>query len=224
MTPELPTLSKPVEIGGVSFQTFISPTILPIPEKVAEGRTWFKAGIRITNNTAENYYFFDFPDMLRPSIKLPTGEGYRASFNTDSMLFPRNHHITLVKLGESADILWNACLAWTQFNKNIVKTKKKIRGIPEPYQTDPKLTFLFPFREYLVLHYAAMKPFPPKPDRYQFNFSYSMYANLEDFPNESDGFFQYIMPSVYNKIWIGSVHTPFVPVEIVEREALLLEE
>ena len=224
MSPNLQTLSESIEIDGVSFQTFISHTILPIPEKVRGGKTWFKAGIRITNNTPEDYYFFDFPDMLRPYINLPSGEVFRAGFDTDSMMLPRNHNLTLAEPGESVDILWNACLAWTQFNKNIIKTKKKIRGVPEPYQTDPKLTFIFSFRTYVVLYYAAMNPFPPKPDKYQFRFTYSMQANLENSQNEIDGFFQYIMPKVHNKIWVGSVQTPFVPIEIVDREVVISEK
>ena len=216
MTLELPALSEPVEINGVSFQTVISPTILPIPEKVKDGKTWFKAGMRINNNSSKDYYFFDFPAMLRPSIKLSTGQVFISSFNSDLRFCPRNHHVMLVKPTESADILWNACLAWIQFGTNIIKTKKKIRGVPEPYQNDPKLRFLFPFREHIVLYYAAMNPFPPKPDKYQLGFSYSLQSNLENF--QLNSFYRYIIPSVYSNIWTGSVNTLFVPVEIVERE------
>ena len=223
MPPNLQTLSEPVKIDGVSFQTFISHTILPIPEKVAGGKTWFKAGIRVTNGTYQDYYFFNFPIMFRPSINLPSGEIFMAGFDADAMMLIKNNHLILAEPGESVDILWNACLAWTQFYKNTIKTKgKKIRGVPEPYKNDPKLTFLFPFKNYVVLYYAEMEPFSPKPDKYQFGFSYSMGASLEEIQHHSS--YENIMPSVHSKIWIGSVHTLFVPVEIVEREAILSKE
>ena len=223
MTPELPTLSEPIEINGVSFQTVISQAVIPIPEKIADGETCFKSGIRVTNHTSQDYFFFNFPSMLIPYIKLPNGQVLRAGYDTDSVIWPRNSHLVIVESGKSIDLLWNTSLIWIQFHKNIIKNKsKKIRGIPESYETAPKLTFIVPFRSYLILYYPGIEPLLPKPDIYQFRFGYYMQNNLEALlyskNDHYNSYYRHIIPSVFTRIWIGLVDTLFVAIQVVENQ------
>jgi hypothetical protein len=224
MTQELPTLSEPVEIGGVSFQTMVSSSVLTKPERTLDSTTSFQLGMRITNNSHQDYYFFCMSQNLifEQRISSPHyGQVVRTDIHGDSryFFFPHNNDVLLAESGESIRVVFNGVISWQKPCKRVKQRQKKIPSkipIQETYSVGEESNYWLAVSLNFKHINFPLQAFSTDPLSYKIGCEYRM-LEVVKYSKETyhDGYFAHIIPSILDKVWIGLVHTPFIEFHIV---------
>lgn len=98
-----------VEVDGVSFETFISDSVLLIPQPGAE--TPVKFGIRITNKTQEKIRFAQF-GIIYPNLVKEDGQGVPLDGGTDGEKMLKESDYPLVMPRKSVTFFLEGKISW----------------------------------------------------------------------------------------------------------------
>ncbi|NJL89837.1 MAG: hypothetical protein HC916_08655 [Coleofasciculaceae cyanobacterium SM2_1_6] len=219
MTPELPTLSEPVEIGGVSFQTMVSNSVLTKPEKTLDSTTSFELGMKITNNSSQDNYFFCFPGNLVFEQVLINGYIEGTSYSTDSPFLPHNSNVILAAPGKSITLIFRGIISWYKPYKKVKqRKKKKASGVPikQAYSVGEEDTYQL--MTYLVFRdiKLLLSEFSSQPLVYRIRCKYQV-REVPKYSKDTyfNSYYTHIVPSILDEIWIGLVRTPFLEFQII---------
>lgn len=224
MNPNVQTLSEPVEINGVSFQTFISNSVLTKPERTLDSTTSFQLGMKITNNSRQDYYFFCMSQNLifEQRISSPHhGQIVRTDIYGDSryFLFPQNNDVVLAESGESIKVVFNGVISWQRPPKRTKQKKKRTPSempIKETYSVGEESNYWLAVSLKFKHISFPLHPFSNEPLSYKIGCEYRMLEVARySKDNYHDSYFAHIIPSILDKVWIGLVHTPFIDFQVI---------
>lgn len=224
MILESPKLSEPVEISGISFQTMISSSILTIPEKTLNHTTPFQIGMKITNNSTQDYYFLRFPSYLdiEQYSNLELQRVYPPC--TDSWYVPRDIHVVCVKSGKFNYLSYKGTIAWHRpYHAKRYKNRKRkdfsrILPLQEEYSQGEEATYYLEVSLDLGDETASLGEFIREPLSYRIKGKYCMSENAASGLKFEGRFLdgsKSIEPNISDKMWVGIVHTPFLEFQLV---------
>ena len=233
MTSELSTLGEPVKVGSISFQTIISSSILPMPEKRLDLTTSFQIGMKITNNSQKDYYFirmqrnlivqhkvYDHSYHCEAIIRTDRNEyNYVYDYNSWLYLFPRSDDVVLAESGKSTNLMFQGVIGWQKSHKKTRQRKKKniektsmLENYVAGEENDYKLVVYLVFKD----NHFFLRPVSKETHSYKIGCEYRMIEILRSSKeNYHNSYFAHIIPNL-DQIWVGIVHTPFIEFQIVE--------
>lgn len=232
MTPELLVLSEPVKVGSVSFQTRVSSSVLTAPERRLDSTTSFEMGMKIINNTQQDYYFLRmrrnliiehekyhrlhrFPQISRTDIY---GYGGFYDYKSRSYILPSSDDAVLAEAGKSVNLAFQGAIAWRKPHQKTGRKKKNKEKtlIPETYVAGEESSY--ELGAYLILKdtHFLLQSSSKEAHRYKVACEYQMIEIMEYSKDTyQNSYFAPFIPSI-DQIWVGVVHTPFIEFQIVD--------
>ncbi|NES73962.1 MAG: hypothetical protein F6K24_56650 [Okeania sp. SIO2D1] len=108
-------LSKPndkaIEVDAICFETLLPETVLNLPEKKSGVETSVKIGIRITNNSNNDFYF-NFYSTLIPQLIVPNWQIVQEYYTSNFLKRILVSDLLLVVPGKSITFFPHAKLLW----------------------------------------------------------------------------------------------------------------
>ncbi|WP_199337539.1 MULTISPECIES: hypothetical protein [unclassified Nostoc] len=178
----------------VTFETFVSQSVLNIPEAKRGCFSPVELGIRITNNTQGSLYFSTNFYSMFPEMIAPDGQLMLTRINCARSNQPLESEFLLLIPGRAVTLYRDAFLFWER--KHIKKR-------------DRHLVLYIPFPAEDIYCF-----YPLYPGTYQFRFRY----------RESPGAEKYLsrwieetkLQLILENLWTGEVLTPLVDIHLVE--------
>lgn len=181
-----------IEIDNVRFETWMPKREITIP--LIKQQTPLELGIRITNNTPNNFYFCFF-SSLSPKLIAPNGQVLQLGACTDGIRFADKYDFMQVMRWQAVTFCFESGFSWSIYRKN---NRKKRR--------DCNLIFGINRDSYCRNEFTKIQSI----GTYQFQWEYHENSSKIEYYKKYG-----IDPNILQEVWIGELITPPVELSLV---------